>query len=398
MKVSSVVLVVIMTYTWMCHAEVTSVEPPDNVTVSDLGLLGQLMILWSPPASLQNVTDCAVRYQLDYFNTYRNQWRGVRTFRTSLQAQFDLERDVQVKLRTMLRGKCTGGVERSSSTLELVWPPHLAGAVGSRVQNFSCVFHMKEYMECTWDRGPDEPPHSKHFLYYWHSGLESVAECPQYFPQSGDRKGCLFPRDTVKEFTDFNVCVNGSSPVGPIRPAYFNMQVQNYVKPGLVESVTLEAVEEGEELVLEWRPTEGHIPPHCLEYEVMSEHTNQDGTKWTMVNVTEDTSLVLPAKQQSCARVRSHVHKYCSDSSFWSDWTQWHCLPVASIQAKVSPAMDIALICVLVASAAAMLSFCMSLWMFRKMWMKRSEQKMLDSSLFWENQQHLKLSPALSHP
>lgn len=398
MKVFIVVLVVFTTYTWMCHAEVNSVDPPDNVTVSDLGLLGQLVIQWSPPASLQNVTDCAVRYQLEYFSTYRNQWKGFRTSRTSLRAQFDLERDVQVKLRTMLRGTCTGDVELSSTALELSWPPHLAGTVGSRVQDFSCVFHMKEYMECIWNKGADEPQHSQHFLHYWHSGLESVAECPEYILRGGVRTGCLFPRNTVKEFTDFNVCVNGSSPVGPIRPAYFNMQVQNYVKPGLVEAVSLEAVEEGEELVLEWRPPEGHIPPHCLEYEVMSEHTNQDGTKWTVVNETEDTSLVLLANQQSCARVRTHVHEYCSDSSFWSDWTQWRCLPVASIQTEdLSPAMDIALICVLVASAVAVLSLCMSLWMFRKMWKKKSEQKMLDSFLFWENQ-HLKLSPALSHP
>ncbi|XP_031427932.1 interleukin-13 receptor subunit alpha-2 isoform X2 [Clupea harengus] len=394
MKMFSVILAVIMAYICRCCAEVKSVEPPENVTVSGLGLLGQLVIHWSRPTSLQNVTDCAVRYQLEYFSTYKNEWKGYRTPWTTLRAQFDLERDVQVKLRTMLRGKCTNGIESTSAALELVWHPKLTGVEGSRVKNFSCVFHMKQYMECTWDRGPEEPQHSQRFLYYWHNGLEAVAECPQYLLSSGVRTGCLFPREAVKEFTDFNVCVNGSSPVGPLRPAYFSLQVQNHVKPGLVEAVSLEALQQDGELVLGWKPPAGHIPSHCLEYEVMTEHTNQDGREWRMVNVTEDTSLVLPANQRSCARVRSHVHRYCSDHSFWSNWTQWKCLPEKD---NLSPAMDIALICVLVASAVALLSLCVSVGMFSRTRRQRTEQKVSHCSLLGENQ-HLKLLSAFSHP
>lgn len=401
MKMASVVLIIVMACIWRCLAEVQAVDPPENVTVSDLGLFGQLVIRWSRPASLQNVTNCVIRYQLEYFNTYKNQWRGYRTVRTSFRAQFDLEQAIQVKLNTMVKGTCTGGIERSSTTLELAWPPQLTGSERSRVQNFSCVFHMKEYMNCTWDKGPAQPPHSQLFLYYWHNGLGSVAECPKYIESSGIRCGCTFPRDAVKEFTDFNVCVNGTSPMAPIRPAYFSLQAQNHVKPGPVEAVSLNVLEEGEELMLDWTPPEGHIPTHCLEYEVISDHTNHDGTEWTMVNVTEETSLVFPASQQSCARVRSRVHGYCSDNSFWSDWSHWHCIPdyeVAAIQAKdVSPTMDIVLICVLLASAVAVIALCMTLWMFRRTWRKKEEQKVSQSPLFWDNQ-HLKPASAFSCP
>lgn len=52
------------------------------------------------------------------------------------------------------------------------------------------------------------------------------------------------------------------------------------MKPGLVEAVSLEALQQDGELVLGWKPPAGHIPSHCLEYEVMTEHTNQDGREW----------------------------------------------------------------------------------------------------------------------
>ena len=59
-------------------------------------------------------------YSLSLSQGYRTPW-------TTLRAQFDLERDVQVKLRTMLRGKCTNGIESTSAALELVWHPKLTG-------------------------------------------------------------------------------------------------------------------------------------------------------------------------------------------------------------------------------------------------------------------------------
>ncbi|KAL2094225.1 hypothetical protein ACEWY4_008944 [Coilia grayii] len=392
MKMFSVILAVITVCSQSCFSEVTSVDPPDNVTLSDLGLLGQLVIRWSPPATLHNLTDCSVRYQLEYFSTYKNEWRGYRTPRTSFRAQFDLERDVRVRLGTMLRGSCTNGVERTSPPRELLWPPHLTGVESSRVRNFTCVFHRKQYMECTWERGAEEPRHTQRFLYYWHSGMEAVAECPEYITSQGTHTGCLFPRHSVEEFTDFNVCVNGTSAQGPLRAVYVSLQVQNHVKPGPVEALSLEEAQEGGELLLGWSPPTGRVPPHCLEYEVTSEHTDQDGKEWGMVNITEKTSLVFPAEQRSCARVRSRVHEYCSDSSFWSDWSRRICVPDEAPE-KPSPAMDIALICVLVASAVALLSLCISVWLFGKTWQKKREQKTQHYSLFWED---LHPKPAVS--
>lgn len=51
-----------------------TVDPPEDLVILDPGYLGRLEITWSPPASLINVTDCSVRYQLEYFDTYLNTW------------------------------------------------------------------------------------------------------------------------------------------------------------------------------------------------------------------------------------------------------------------------------------------------------------------------------------
>ncbi|XP_063058379.1 interleukin-13 receptor subunit alpha-2 isoform X2 [Engraulis encrasicolus] len=350
MEMFSVILAVITVFSPSCFSEDISVEPPVRVSVKDLGLLGQLSIHWSPPPSLQNVTGCSIRYQLEYFNTYKNEWRAYRTPRTSFIAQFDLGQDVRVKLRTMLRGKCTKGVERSSETLERTWPPHLTGVAGSKVRNIRCVFHRKEDLECTWGKAAEEPHQAQRHLYYWYNGLEAVAECPEYISsgsQGGqNHTGCRFPRDKVKEFTDFNVCVNGTSAQGPLTPAYVSLQLQNHVKPGPVKveamSLQLKRVPEvggeelegvGEELELTWLPPAGRIPPHCLEYEVTTRHTDHNGKESKTVTKTEETSLVIPANKKKCARVRSHVHEYCSDSSIWSEWSQWTCykMPPATV-------------------------------------------------------------------
>lgn len=50
-----------------------TVSPPKNLVITDPGHLGQLEITWNPPDSLPNVTECSVRYQLEY-NTYRESW------------------------------------------------------------------------------------------------------------------------------------------------------------------------------------------------------------------------------------------------------------------------------------------------------------------------------------
>ncbi|XP_028838845.1 interleukin-13 receptor subunit alpha-2-like isoform X1 [Denticeps clupeoides] len=345
------------------------VNPPENITVSDLGLLGHLEIHWNRPASLRNITDCTVRYQVEVFSAYENRWKGIRTSQTSVRDQFDLEQAVQLKLKTIVKGKCTNGTELHSSTVHLEQSPQHTGHASTRVRDFDCVFHQKEYMECTW-RAKEEPQHSQRNLFYWHRDLEKPMECPKYLESHGVRDGCWFPKEALLEYTEFNICINGTSPMGPLRPAFYSLQLQNHVKPGVVENVSLEL---GPEKVfrLEWSPPTGQIPCHCLEYQVEAQESNV----WLVSNITEETTFTpqITSNGRSCFRIRSRMHKYCADRGVWSEWSPQTCLPghgafppVLSGTETGASFWNIILICTIVASTVTIFSLLVYLCMSKQ--------------------------------
>ncbi|XP_036404377.1 interleukin-13 receptor subunit alpha-2 [Megalops cyprinoides] len=311
-----------------CRAEKEiTVDPPRDLQIMDPGHLGQLHVHWALPTSLENVTDCMVRFQLQYFDYEEERWRAVRTVRLSYSIQFDLEKDIRVKVQTMLRGPCTGGAsELQSPPAELHLQPPKTGPPDSKIEGLSCIFYQKEYMDCTWTRGRGKP-YAKYHLYFWHEGMEQAAECPEYLHSHGRRHGCRFPGDTLLEFTEFNVCVNGSSSGPLLQPAYFTMQLQNHVKPAAIDVLSLEPLPGGG-VCLEWVPPKGKIPEDCLEFEVESVPEGKVGPM--LRNVTRELSLIVPDQDLCgglCFWVRSRVHQFCSDDSFWSEWSHTHCLP-----------------------------------------------------------------------
>lgn len=58
--------------------------------------------------------------------------------------------------------------------------------------------------------------------------MDETKECPEYIILSEGRSGCRFPRESLLEFSKFNICVNGSSPAGSLKMAYFSIEVQNH--------------------------------------------------------------------------------------------------------------------------------------------------------------------------
>lgn len=48
----------------------------------------------------------------------------------------------------------------------LKYPNLNAGAVGTEVQNFVCVYYYQEYMECTWESAKNLAS-SQQRLWYW---------------------------------------------------------------------------------------------------------------------------------------------------------------------------------------------------------------------------------------
>ncbi|XP_036381448.1 interleukin-13 receptor subunit alpha-2-like [Megalops cyprinoides] len=380
----SAMLPLLLTWSQFIASYGITVNPPVNLEVTDPGHLGQLHIHWTLPASLENLTDCLVRFQLQYFNTYEDTWAIIRTTQLSYSAQFDLEKDAHVRVSTLLRGPCVNGSEVQSLPVEAVLKPHRKGPMGSKVKGLSCIFYQKEYMECTWEKGDKELPHPQYRLFYWHRGMQQAMECPGYMYLHGARTGCSFPWDSLMEFTDFNICVNGSSSHGPVRPAYFTLQIQDHVKPAAIKTLSLEALPSGY-LHLEWTLSAGKISDICLEYEVESRHKGLFGE--LLRNITRETTLTSLSMDQGrthCFRVRSRVHQFCADSSFWSEWSQPSCLSgttrrsqtatdalhasvsLIEVEEAYNPTKETILLCTLAISVIAVFTLSLCLWNVRR--------------------------------
>lgn len=125
----------------------------------------------------------------------------IRTPGRSYSAQFDLMKDVKVRVYTVLRGLCTNGTTlMSSHYAEVVQKPsntgqtvrwknqdvatiftHFekkkknqvfffcpAGLKNTRVKDFNCVFYNMENMECSWRSQKAKKAISKQHLYFWY--------------------------------------------------------------------------------------------------------------------------------------------------------------------------------------------------------------------------------------
>ncbi|KAM3601516.1 uncharacterized protein V6R79_014057 [Siganus canaliculatus] len=305
-----------------------TVDPPEDLVISDPGFLGHLDITWTPPASLVNQTQCPKHYQLEYFNSYSNSWNVIRTARRTFSAQFDLMKDVRVRVYTLLTGPCTNGsLVKSRNFTELVQRPPSTGIPA--VQDFGCIYHNTKYVECSWGRSPDLPANSQLKLYFWHNELEHAQECQMYVISNGVRSGCNFTEAPLPRFTDINLCVNGSSPVGPLKPAFISLQIQNNVKPAVTEKLSLQTGPDAQ-LGLHWECPAGGSLGHCLEWEVEHIHEVPEGETSTEIISTKEMMITLPSihgKERSCFRVRSKLNKYCAAKSFWSEWSHPLCYP-----------------------------------------------------------------------
>lgn len=143
-----------------------------------------------------------------------------------------------------------------------------------------------------------------------HKELEHAEECPNYIISRGIRSGCRFPGTSLPLFTDINICVNGSSPEGPLQSQFISLQIQNHgthslssirwekergllthpavvfatvfpVKPPTTEKVYLRAGPDT--LEIGWEPPVGRVPGHCLEWEVQHRLEGPNGKNTTVI-------------------------------------------------------------------------------------------------------------------
>ncbi|XP_075291844.1 interleukin-13 receptor subunit alpha-2 isoform X2 [Opisthocomus hoazin] len=317
---------------WGCVALVssshyyhTAVAPPQDLQVTDPGLLGSLDIEWKRPPNGQTFNECTVKYKCEYRNTGDRDWKVIFTRKLKFRAGFDLSRTAEVKVQTLLEGRCTNDVEVQSDWIYATFQVPLQGKLESEVQNFHCIYHDWEYLKCTWQPSL-LAPHGAHYgLYYWYEGLDHTVQCDDYIRDHGVNVGCMLQNLSQAEYKDLTICVNGSAAAALLRPLYVTLRLQNLAKPSPPKQLAV-SMSASEELRVAWSPPGGGTPPQCLEYEVQLTGEPGDAkAAWTSVSTQMETTLTIPRANQSrisCVRVRGKTSIFCADQGFWSEWTQ----------------------------------------------------------------------------
>lgn len=178
-----------------------------------------------------------------------------------------------------------------------------------------------------------------------------MEECPNYIVSRGVRSGCRFAGTSLPLFTDINLCVNGSSPEGPLRAQFISLQIQNHgthapipvfdggkkvssprsshpdivftivfpVKPPTTERVNVHAGPN--KLEIDWECPAGGVPVRCLEWEV--EHRLEGpGGKNTLVIVFCSPMIIVQRERGGGATCNTCV---CDESEILNSVQKMNC-------------------------------------------------------------------------
>ncbi|KAF2975936.1 hypothetical protein EK904_008993 [Melospiza melodia maxima] len=271
-----------------------AVAPPQDLQITDPGLLGSLDVEWKPPPHAQTLQECTVKYKLEYHSTGDRDWKVIFTRKLKLRVGFDLSRTAEVRLQTLLKGRCTGDVEVQSDWIYATFQIPPQGKLESEVQNFKCIYHDWEYLKCTWQPGLLTPRGAHYGLYYWYEGLEQTTQCAQYIQEQGLNLGCVLRNLSQAEYRDLHICVNGSAAAAQLRPLYSTLRLHNLGKAARAAAGTLLA-------------------------------STQPRATACFVSTQMETAVTISRANQShvsCVRVRGRTNIFCADQGFWSEWTQ----------------------------------------------------------------------------
>lgn len=312
----------------LCSSNIlTSVNPPKNLQIFDPGHLGYLTIQWQAPDHLSNLGHCTVRYKLQYRSTHSKRWSAVITKRLQHSSAFDLNAGVVAEIQTLLKGQCTNQSEIQSKWIETTFWPSFQGPLESKIKNFHCIFYNWAYVKCTWQPGTNLPPEANYELHYWYYGLERAMSCTNYTQLNKINVGCILQEQDLKEYTTTFFCVAGSVGSTPLRSSYSILELQNIVLPAPPQQLLLSRTQaKPEEILFAWKPPEGNVPPHCLQYEVQFKAAASSWQSMSVQRASEFTFVDTNLSHTFCARVRGQVNIFCADDSFWSEWSHQECI------------------------------------------------------------------------
>uniref|UniRef100_A0A8C5XIZ7 Interleukin-13 receptor subunit alpha-2 n=1 Tax=Microcebus murinus TaxID=30608 RepID=A0A8C5XIZ7_MICMU len=299
------------------------VNPPQDFQIVDPGYLGYLYLQWLPPLSLDDFKECTIEYELKYRNIDSERWKTIITKNLHYKDGFDLNKGIEAKIHAVLPGQCANGSEVQSSWSEATYWISPQGNLETKIQDMDCIYYNWQYLLCSWKPGMGVHLDANYNLFYWYEGLDHALQCEDYIQANGKNVGCRFPYLESSDYTDFYICVNGSSESKPIRASYFIFQLQNIVKPLPPDYLSL-TMTNSYEINLKWSLPRGPIPAKCFIYEI---EFTEDDTTWVTTTVENEVYITRTRNesQQLCFIARSKLNIYCADDGIWSEWSDEYC-------------------------------------------------------------------------
>ncbi|KAM4021248.1 interleukin-13 receptor subunit alpha-1-like [Anomaloglossus baeobatrachus] len=304
-------------------SEMNFLAPPSNITVR-MDDMFQVALKWEPIAAnytpKYEVRISALNYSVKNLGSRKqSSWR-LPIFYFPLNDYYTVE--VRAKYNDMES-------EWAETSLQL-----MPGDRRTSVKNVMCVWHYKDYINCTWQPGENTPPSVQYKLLYWEKDsnpgyfnesmqfqdfLRTGTECRDYFPHDGLYLGCKFKYEyTFADLKELMFVVTDTS--YSIKPFLYYTEARNI---GKLRSPNITYVSEAinNEVYINWTVPSVHKD---LISEVLLFFSGSWGEP---LKVIDDTSKLihLPNSEDTWAvKVRVKLSKYVADRSYWSDWsTEW---------------------------------------------------------------------------
>lgn len=248
-----------------------------------------------------------------------------------LDDRIDLNKDITLKVATI----CSN----TTSDFKSFTSPLAPGNPRTMVRNMTCVWHYKEYVNCTWKPGEDTPPGVNYSLRYWLTDdnscpsaenkpptplldlLDEGEPCQNYTYHSGIPVGCQFKLE--KGFNYFNRLVAVVTDRSQNMKAYIYFVCVNNIakfKPPVINEMKRTP---NNSLFVSW---DGSNTP--IEYEVQLQMSNREHSDNYVVSTGQ--SLEIPNAQPDVTyavkvRVKFYQNVLCLPDpreQSQSDWSE----------------------------------------------------------------------------
>ncbi|KAM4664609.1 interleukin-13 receptor subunit alpha-1 [Discoglossus pictus] len=336
-------LALLLCISWHCIGTVAGHEeglnPPTNLRFEMDAF--NLIWKWDLPKISKKWPNCNICYHSQYGkqNNLDTRESCSLTVKVNLEyaerSMIDLNDEIHFKTRSQCQ---------NDSSIKSQWVNMsilLTKDDESAVRDFSCIWHNKQYMNCTWEPGKSSPPGTDFVLLYWvkhYKGddskgkptqfqelLNSGNPCPQYIYKDGVTLGCHFRDHKAPRDSDiFTMVVTDSNKT--IQPFIAIVKVDDKIKlsPPNIVNITRTP---SHTIYVRWNESKV-IGKQCLMYEV--EVTNPKSEKPDMRTVPQafDTEIHSASPDVDyTVRVRVGQKMETCGEFYWSEWSKSQSLP-----------------------------------------------------------------------